>query len=33
MENLNLTVEESRVRALFNECIITTRYTNDVKSK
>lgn len=33
MENLNLTLEDSRVRALFNECISTTRYTNDIKSK
>lgn len=29
----NLTIEESRVRALYNECIITTRYTNDMQSK
>ena len=27
MENQNLVVEESRVKALFDECILTTRYT------
>lgn len=33
MEKSNLIVEESRVKALFDECIIITRYTNDNKSK
>lgn len=33
MNTENLVVEESRVKALFDECISTTRYTNDNESK